>query len=154
MSHQNQPAEYGQRQPSPEWRRWQVARWWKVYVTAFPVLVAVILAVTIVMLGPRAVAALTAPFALAVIMVALIVALWLFILVVLVIFVRRALRFRRMFLEIGPQGLVHHDGRTLRRIGWAEIDRLLEAQSLSQLGLSLRFTAVFPAIAFSAFAIC
>jgi hypothetical protein len=136
MSQQHESAGPGRQQV---WRRWQIARPTMAYVTAVPALVAVILVVSMVALGVRAatLARTTSIFA-ATLMVVLMVVLFLGIAVVLAIYVRRALRVRRMFLELGPRGVVHHDGKGVRLIGWAEIDRLFEVPPVRQLGLQLR----------------
>lgn len=136
MSQQQESAGSEQHQA---WRRWRIARPTLVYVTAVPGVIAVILVVSTVTLGLR-VADLARTTSLLVGAVAgvLLALLLLGIAVVLVIYVRRALRFRRRFLELGPQGLVHHDGKAVRRIRWAEIDRLFEVPPIPQLGLALR----------------
>ncbi len=129
----------GPPQSWPAWRRWQVAgQQLTVHGIVVPVLAVVAAGLSMVSVFSQLYLLLGgASFVFEAILLLLRILLCVGVVVLMVVSFQRAARLRRMFVEVGPHGVVQHDGWTAQRIPWTEIDRLYEPQP-GQLGLLLR----------------
>ncbi len=121
------------------WRRWQVAGSQLTLLgTVFPILTVILVILSVAMVFTQVALFITgSDYAAEAILLLMRILLFIAFVVLMVVAFLRAARLRRVFLEVGPHGVVHHDGRSARSIPWTAIDRLYEPQP-GQLGLLLR----------------